>query len=207
MSVPRDAVRDREVDREDLGRRLDLACREYMAQVGDNRTLASRMSGEVMRYHAWRTNFPQSGADHQWHVARIHVQVFGVPNEYVLAFLLYHDVGELLASDIQFPLKRYAPELKVITDDAESVMSNKLGLDFSPTMMPDDRWRFKACDLLEMYEYGTRELMHGNVNTGSVVRRRIREALEAHCTNHQDQSDRTAVAHHIAEVDKWLTIS
>jgi 5'-deoxynucleotidase YfbR-like HD superfamily hydrolase len=206
MSVARSEVRDREEARVDVGMRLNRAADELMQQLGGSRTLASRMTGEVRRYHCWHLNREQTTADHQWHVLRIYVQLFGVPDDVTMAHLAFHDVGELLSSDIQFPLKRFVPELKAITDDAESVMANRVGLDFSPHMDERSLWRFKACDLLEMYEFSTREVMSGNTGTGSVVRRRIYQALVQHMRSRAD-ADAASIVRHVEEIDRWLKTS
>lgn len=194
----------------EIGDMVGRAGEEMMGTIG-SATLASRMTGEVRRYHAWRINHEQSVADHTWHVIRLYITLFGLPSEFVLCALQFHDVGELLSSDLQFPIKKYVPVLKEVCDHADGVVANFIGINVPP-LEQDDKWRVKACDYLEMYETGTRELMSGNRGTGEPVRRRIHAALEKHMNEGMMMeavlsTEILAVGKHIREIDKWLKLT
>jgi 5'-deoxynucleotidase YfbR-like HD superfamily hydrolase len=120
-----------------------------------------RWAGEVLRYHTWPTRRQQSVGEHTWQVLRIWHQIFGLPSPQVCSYLLWHDAGELVLGDLPFPVKARNPTLKTIGDNVEMLALNKMGGQ-QVHLAPLDKVRTKACDLIEMLEFGWSEVEQGN---------------------------------------------
>lgn len=183
------------------------AADELLRTCGGSATLLDRMNGEVRRYHTWHLNRQQTVADHTWHVMRIYVALFGLPDAPLLYEIMYHDY-EMLTGDLQHPIKSMVPELKAICDEAELAVRRRCDCEPMGDPTGQDVWRIKLCDLLEMYEFATRELMSGNYGTGDAVRYRITEGLDRHYEKGM-QID-TSYVHdirksreHVYKVDQW----
>lgn len=134
-----------------------------------------RAAGEVLRYHTWRTIRRQNVAEHTWQIMRILLTVWPAAPRNVIVHALIHDMGEM-AGDIQFPFKLLYPDLKRGADQAENHVRRRqqeaLGApDVRHPLSPFERLVFKACDNLEMYEFGMVELNMGNKYARIVVER------------------------------------
>lgn len=120
-----------------------------------------RLAGLVSRYHSWPTLNDQSVGEHSWQVARIYHQMFGQPSSLVYTYILYHDAPELATGDPPFPTKSRNPTLKAIYADMEQDALEAMHIIIAP-LDPQDALKVKICDLIEMWEFGTHELMMGN---------------------------------------------
>jgi len=131
--------------------------------------MASRqLAGRVMRYHTHPTLRKQSVNEHQARVAKLYVELWGMPRAEVLYYCLAHDDGELAAGDTPFYAKRAVPELKTSTDAAEKM--GQLTLGQTLPVLEDEEWsRFKLSDLLEMWEYSVVERNMGNRYADTVL--------------------------------------
>lgn len=135
------------------------------------------MAGRVQRYHTWPTIKKQTVAEHSWRVATIYMQLFGLPRSPVLAYMLYHDLGELFSGDSPFYAKREFPGLKIATDTAEGIGKRNLGIG-AVHLMEEEQANVKISDLIEMFEFGQIEFRMGN-QYGDIVSRNIKLALRA----------------------------
>lgn len=142
--------------------------------IDANATL--RNAGDVVRYHTRKVINRQDVANHTWNVMRIYTERYGIPRGEVYAYILYHDVAEVITGDIPFQIKRYLPEFKEAIVEAELHAMYKLGI--GPIeITPDEVRRVKVCDLIEMHEYAMTELNHGNTTAWDIVDN-INTALE-----------------------------
>lgn len=142
-----------------------MSGREHITRAEVRRSL--RMAGGVERYHTWPIRKP-TVADSTWHVMRVYLQVFGSPPATVWEYVLLHDVAEMGTGDVPFDAKRRWPALKSAVDHAEQEHLVDVGL-VLPTLTDVEWRRFKACDLLEMYEFASTELLMGNALAGPVI--------------------------------------
>jgi len=131
--------------------------------------METRFAGEVERYHAWRTLRRQSVGEHTWQVLRIYDEIFGLHDAEVARWILWHDAPELITGDVPFQTKRRWPEVKKALTEAEEVASRELDIVW-PEITDLQRARIKLCDVLEMYEFGVREVQMGNQFCREVVR-------------------------------------
>ena len=122
----------------------------------------ARLAGQVTRYHTWPVHRQQSVGEHTWQVMRIFYQIFGPPSQTVFTKLLWDDAGELTTGDLPFPIKSLHPSLKAIMDSLEEHAVQEMGGNPRPGISDADRKRVKACDLIDMLEFGLDELMLGN---------------------------------------------
>lgn len=138
-------------------------------------TNSARLAGRVTRYHTHPTIQQQTVADHTFHVLRIYTELYGPPPAHVTYHILIHDLDEVALGDVPFPVKRDNPELsqiykrkgeEVIKDlfkDARIYKSEVDDLD------SQERFRVKACDLLEMLEFGVEEKLLGNQYASIII--------------------------------------
>lgn len=119
------------------------------------------MAGLVKRYHEFPVSREQTTAEHSWHLARIYLQIFGLPRAEVLAYIIHHDSGELAVGDNPFPVKRDNPDLKEIMNRLETESLERQGICL-PGLSQEEAWRVKLCDLLEMNEFGREDYARGN---------------------------------------------
>ncbi len=122
----------------------------------------SRLAGQVRRYHTWMVLHQQSIGEHSWQCMRIWWQIWGPLPPEVTTYFIWHDAGELVAGDLPFPVKAKNPVLKDTMDELEDRAVKAMG---GPAGHPPDGYnkiRAKACDLIDMYEYGLHERRLGN---------------------------------------------
>lgn len=131
-------------------------------------TLHARSAGDVKRYSGWYTLRIQTNAHHTWNVARIYLELWGLPRAEVLQYILHHDSGELRAGDVAHHVKAANPELKAFMDAAEQEGREALGIGL-PVLTRQEAWRFKCCDLLEMAEFAAEEQEMGNARMRPVT--------------------------------------
>jgi 5'-deoxynucleotidase YfbR-like HD superfamily hydrolase len=132
----------------------------------DNATI--RNAGDVIRYHTRKVIHRQDVANHTWNVMRIYIETFGLPRAEVLAYILYHDVPEIITGDVPFQIKRLLPELKIELRIAEFYAIGKLKYqeyDISTT----EKYRVKIADLLEMKEFAEEEIAMGNSTAQDII--------------------------------------
>jgi hypothetical protein len=121
----------------------------------------ARFAGSVLRYHTWPTIQRQTVADHTWHVLRIWFQIWGPLSPAVSSHLLWHDAGELVLGDLPFPVKGNNPRLKHECEVVEEKAVTDMG--GAPNgLLGYNKVRAKACDLVEMWEFGWMEAQLGN---------------------------------------------
>lgn len=144
-------------------------------------TTWTAMAGRVQRWHTWATIAKQSVGEHCWRVATIYCQVFGIPRGAVLYVILHHDSGELTSGDVPFGSKRL-PGVREAVNVAEREGYRRQGL-VLPPLEPEESVRLKLCDLLEMMEFSTIEVLMGNRFCEGPLRscaRAIAALLESH---------------------------
>lgn len=134
----------------------------------------ARIAGGVLRYHAYPTLQRQTVADHSFHVMRIYWTIFKRIPEIVAEFILWHDMGELVTGDMPFPFKAKHPAIKALLAPLEAEAVTAMGGE----AIPLDKWlhrRIKACDLLEMLEFGLHEKALGNAYSLPIIHDTARE--------------------------------
>ena len=138
-----------------------------------------RAVGEARRYHTWAIHRDQSVGEHTWQVMRILLTVWPLAPRNVIVHALMHDGGEM-SGDIQYPFKRLFPELRAGADKAEDYVRNlqrkSLGAPEAKPLSVFEKLVFKACDNLEMWEMGMREVNMGN-NYAKIICTRMMRAL------------------------------
>ena len=139
-----------------------------------------RAAGEVRRYSTWRTIRQQNVAEHTWQLMRILLTVWPAAPRNVIVHALVHDMGEM-AGDIQYPFKHLFPELKAGADKAENHVRNRQRIcvgapEVKHPLSPFENLVFKACDNLEMFEFGLVELNMGN-KYGRLIMDRMLQAF------------------------------
>lgn len=121
-----------------------------------------RRAGGVLRYHTYPVLQRQTVADHSWHVMRIYMELWGAPEPHITAWLLHHDSAEHIVGDVPFGAKETIPEIGTRLAIAEE----KIIMEAVPScqrLLEDwEKWRLKACDLLEMVDFGWEEHRLGN---------------------------------------------
>lgn len=122
---------------------------------------STRMAGQVKRYHTWPAITQQTVAEHCYHCMRIYYEIWHELPPQVAAYVLYHDSGELVTGDLPYPVKKNNPDLKAAADRVEALALETLGVKL-PDLDRLEKNRVKACDLIEMLEYGFYELRLGN---------------------------------------------
>jgi len=128
---------------------------------------STRLAGQVKRYHTWPVLHPQSVGEHTWQTMRLYWELYGHVEPEVCAYLLWHDAPELVTGDPPFPTKANNPALKAIYDEMEdAALTNMVGAERATEILDGvtslQRLRMKACDLIDMYEFGMHELAMGN---------------------------------------------
>lgn len=121
----------------------------------------ARLAGDVMRYHTWPTLQRQTVAAHTWHIMRIYYQIWGPLPPEISTFILWHDTGELRTGDPPYPVKAKNPEFKRLHDQLEQEAVRDMGGSAAELAEPL-KTRAKACDLIEMLEFGHIEALMGN---------------------------------------------
>ena len=128
-----------------------------------------RTALRVRRYHVWPMLQEQSVGEHTAQVLGAYWCVFGPPAPEVTTAILLHDAGEGDAGDNQYGAKRRYPELKAALDVAEAAQvrvvvdaTAGLGADPHPQLTDRERWRVKACDLLDGWEHALTDVAMGN---------------------------------------------
>lgn len=126
-----------------------------------------RLAGRLLRYHTWPHTRPQTVGEHSWQLARILLTVYPEASAAMFAYIVVHDVGELHTGDAPYPVKGRNPALKAEMDRLEQNgledMATTWGLSLSAaTITNREAIIIKACELVEMYEWGLEELNLGN---------------------------------------------
>jgi 5'-deoxynucleotidase YfbR-like HD superfamily hydrolase len=142
-----------------------------------------RAVGEVRRYSTWAVHRDQSVGEHTWQVMRILLTVWPQAPRSVVVHALMHDAGEM-SGDIQYPFKNLFPELRAGADKAENYVrdaqrKSPIGAPETPhPLSPFEKLVLKACDNLEMVEFGMREVNMGNAYAKIVVSRMVQAVGE-----------------------------
>lgn len=139
-----------------------------------------RAAGEIRRYHTWAVHRDQSVGEHTWQIMRILLTIWPAAPRNVMVHGVIHDMGEM-AGDIQYPFKNLFPELRAGSDKAENhvreMQRKTLGAPIlTHPLSPFEHHVFKACDNLEMWEFGLREGNMGN-RYGKIVSNRMMRAV------------------------------
>lgn len=160
-------------------------------------TTSTRQGGNVVRYHSWMGIQKQNNAAHTWQVARIYLELFGVPRVEVLVYIQYHDVTEVALGDIPFPVKAENPIIGAEFARLEEAQFARMGVTM-PKLTSDERRRVKICDLLEMYEFAADELLLGS-RWALPILSRVRVALDEKTAQSGDE-ERAAVLRHVLNI-------
>jgi hypothetical protein len=123
----------------------------------------ARFAGQVERYHTWPVLRRESNGEHTWQVMRIWWQIFGPLNPDESTYVIWHDAGELYTGDLPGMIKRDEPSLKPPLDRLERQAITNMGGRYNPDGVDErTRLRAKACDLIDVWEFGHSELAQGN---------------------------------------------
>lgn len=140
-----------------------------------------RRAGQVVRYHTHPTVQRQTVADHSWHVLRIYMEIWGAPEPHMTAWIVHHDSAEHIVGDVPFGAKERIPDLGPRLRLAEEEIVRQAVPACGGKPLEDwEQWRLKACDLLEMVEFGREETRLGN-SYGQQVVDAAGRALMTHC--------------------------
>ena len=145
-----------------------------------------RAAGEVRRYHTWSVHKDQTVGLHTWQILRILLTIWPSAPRNVIVHGLMHDGGEM-SGDIQYPFKLLFPELESGSVKAENYVRNMQakGIGAPETKHPLSMFEkqvFKACDNLDMWEFGLREMNMGNLYAKIIVER-MRDAVSNNLNN------------------------
>lgn len=135
-----------------------------------------RLAGAVTRYHTWSMIRRETIAEHSWNVLRIYATIFGDPAPHITKYIIWHDCGEYATGDLPFPVKSKNPGVKEELDKLEEQQLVRMGV-VLPYLEPIEKKRIKACDLLDMYETGTVEVLMGNQFAETIVKDTLAVAL------------------------------
>lgn len=133
--------------------------------------LDTRLSGQVTRYHTWPRVREQSVAEHSWQLLRIYSCVVDQLDQDFVLHCIYHDTAEIVTGDLPYPIKSKTPELKKSIDQLEVETIAKQGDYWNPSpyhMTEEQLQLFKMIEMVEMFEWGLDEMMHG-CQYGSIV--------------------------------------
>lgn len=122
----------------------------------------ARFAGCVKRYHTWPILHNQSTGEHTWQVLRIYYQIFGPMPAEVSTFILWHDAGELVTGDLPGMFKTTVPEIRPLLGRAERQAVIEMGGGSPGEVGAFAKIRVKACDLIDVYEHCSIELLQGN---------------------------------------------
>jgi 5'-deoxynucleotidase YfbR-like HD superfamily hydrolase len=116
----------------------------------------------------------------------------------VTTYFIWHDAGELLTGDLPFPVKSKNNSLKHIMNELED--QAVIGMGGPKEFEIDDynRIRAKACDLIDMHEFGLHERRLGNQYSEPI----ITDTYEALRKLSLTSVDRFAVSAYLAKAEK-----
>lgn len=140
----------------------------------------ARFAGEIRRYHTWPVLRQQTNGEHTWQCLRIYLEIWKRIPALTAKYLVYHDVGEQVLGDLPYPAKAHNPALKKEADKVEARGLAAMGVEL-PKLEKRERLRCKACDYLEMFEFGVLELQMGNKYAAPIINgmdRSLRELCE-----------------------------
>lgn len=124
------------------------------------------MAGCVARWHARPKLRPQSIGEHSWQALRILLAIWPQAPRELMVHAVVHDIGEIVAGDPPFPVKRDNPDLKSISDRIERgahlAMVLPWGLPAPAELHPIWRAVFKLAESIEMWEDNMQESLLGN---------------------------------------------
>lgn len=125
---------------------------------------SARHAGDVQRYHTWPTLQTQTVAHHTWNVVRIYMELFGDPSPVDLRYMMRHDLGELGVGDLPYPVKKNNSVLADECAQEEQRVLQSMFIDHDMSSRSTDIriFQIKLCDLLEMLEFCTQEVILGN---------------------------------------------
>lgn len=139
-----------------------------MSKLLDNMRKNLGLAGRVKRFHTHPCLNEQSIAEHSHRIATLYIELFGLPRAEVLAYILWHDLGEWYSGDTPFTAKRENQDLKDAVNSAEKKGLETLGITM-PELKNDEWARFKICDMLEMEETSLFEYFQGNKFATAVI--------------------------------------
>lgn len=128
---------------------------------GDLQTLP-RLAGMVRRYHTHPVVTDPRVADHVYNMMRVWWLIWGPMPPHISTHLLWHDSGELVASDVCHHTKNMVPGLRATLRHVEADAVVQMGGPEEDVVSPYEAYQVKMCDLLEMYEFGMVEIAMGN---------------------------------------------
>lgn len=142
-------------------------------------TFDPRAAMEIHRYHTWRRIREQSNGEHTAQVMRIMLNVWPEVPRKLLVYAVSHDMGEM-AGDIPYPFKAKNPALgeqhKRVEAGVISQMCDDWDYPRPPVLSLDEENFFKACEYIEMWEWGLTEQNMGNQYGKLVAERCILQA-------------------------------
>lgn len=124
-------------------------------------------SGEVKRYHTFRTIGEQNNADHSWNVTVLLLAIFPDASRDLIIASIMHDAHELKTGDIPSTTKWEYPELRAIIKRIEADIEETY--QFMPPISEQEKAILKVADCLEMIRFAAIQLSLGNRNARKVL--------------------------------------
>jgi hypothetical protein len=123
----------------------------------------------VKRYHTHPTVTHPTVADHVYNLMRVWWLIWGPMPEHISTHLLWHDSGELVASDMCHHTKNIVSGLREKLRLLEADAVTQMGGPEKDQVLPYDVYRVKICDLAEMFEFGIIEIAFGNMTAHTII--------------------------------------
>lgn len=146
-----------------------------------------RFGGDVERYHSWPTIHRQNVADHSWNVARILLAIYPDADLTMVIEALFHDIGEVASGDMPYGVKDEYPGLRDIMKRAEEKarisMAFPWGVPAKKALPEELSALVKLADLIEMWEWGLREVCMGNTFAAPIVTATRTDIMDRLTTN------------------------
>ena len=151
-----------------------------MDDLADCVRIDTRLAGQVKRYHTWPIIGQQTVAEHTWQMLRIYLSVCAKPEQRIMFYIIFHDIGEHYTGDIPYPVKSENRELKERMDMLEkrswATQLDYWGSFHQVWVGDDDKVLCKMIELVEMAEFGMDQVCLGNAH-GYIVANRCLMAV------------------------------
>lgn len=154
-----------------------------------------RLGGTVKRFHTWPTIKEQTVAAHTWGVLAI-LYAICKPSSDLVRRAVFHDVVEYDTGDIPSTFKWAFPDVKILLDEVEKAIEERLGLDL-PELSKEEQDLLKFADLCEMLWWAYEERCLGNLNADIVFTRVVRVI--------NDRFFKSTVPPHLIQAQQMLT--
>jgi 5'-deoxynucleotidase YfbR-like HD superfamily hydrolase len=152
-----------------------MVTEEAEVKANEVAVLDPRRAGRVRRYNTWPHIQEQTVAEHSWQLLRIIYTVYPEASPNLLHFCMFHDIAEVVAGDLPYPVKKNNPELKAEHQKVEQQTYEDIqywwGIQPPKIEDPMEELIFKAVHYLEMMEWAIDESRMGNSEASLVFER------------------------------------